>query len=454
MAFSLKRLLLIWLLVPLLVIMPVAAVIQYWLALNPAKQQIDHQLGDFAIAISAFLKTDGDAVRFEMKPETEHLLRTDQLDKEFFLVTDPKGRLIAGDAALNIPETATQSHELRYVDRNISGRAVRMLLYGVPCGMAVCQIRIAETLVKRERLHLQALVATLASILVLSLITAGIMLLAVRHGLRPLQDIRDQLAERSLDDLRPLHIPHAPDEVQPLINALNQLFCRMDIASKAQQSFLADAAHQLRTPLSVLQTESELALMEPHPESLHATLQRLQRSASRAAKLANQLLTIARTDSSVQKQPELARLDLRDIAAWAANEWAHPAYVAGVDLGFDLASAKLDGQALLLQELLSNLIHNAIEHAGKGTQVTIRTYVADHTPILEVEDNGPGITAADRPFVLQRFFRGSQAQGAGSGLGLSIVNEIARMHDASIDLATPSCGKGLLVRIIFHTERA
>ncbi|NNM79562.1 MAG: sensor histidine kinase [Gallionella sp.] len=450
---SLKRLLLIWLLVPLLIIMPVAAVVQYWLALIPAKQEIDHQLGDIAIAISGFLKVEGDSVRFDMNPETEHLLRTDQLDKEFFVVLDPAGKMIAGDAVLDLPEAAIAAGELRYVDREIAGRAIRMLVYGVPCGSNTCQVRIAETLVKRERLHFQALIATLLSILVLGLSTAGVMLLAVRHGLRPLQDLRTQLAERSLGDLRPLDVPKIPSEVQPLVNALNQLLVRLDKASKAQQSFLADAAHQLRTPLSVLQTESELALLEPHPQSLHATLQRLQHSASRAAKLANQLLTIARADSSVQKQPDFGPLDLKDIASWAANEWSHLAFVAGVDLGFELQTAPVNGQSLLLQELLSNLIHNSIEHAGKGAQVTIRTYIGNNAPILEVEDDGPGIMEEERQKVLQRFFRGSQAKGSGSGLGLAIVKEIARTHSAKVSLNTPDSGRGLLVRVTFNASR-
>lgn len=447
---SLKRLLLVWLLLPLLVIMPVAAVIQYWLALTPAKQEIDHQLGDFAIAISGFLKVEQDTIRFDMNPETEHLLRTDQLDKEFFMVADSSGKIIAGDAALNIPEAPISAGELRYEDREIAGRAIRMLVYGVSCGSRTCQVRIAETLVKRERLHFQALIATLLSILALSLTTAAVMLIAVRHGLNPLQEIRNQLAERSLDDLRPLDVPKVPSEVQPLINTLNQLFARLEKASKTQQSFLADAAHQLRTPLAALQTESELALLEPHPESSHTTLEHIHRSASRAAKLANQLLTIARADSSIQKRPDFESLDLKDIGSWSANEWSHRAFVAGVDLGFELETACVQGHVLLLQELLSNLIHNAIEHAGKGSRVTVRTGVVNQTAMLEVEDDGPGIIETERQKVLQRFFRGSHAQGSGSGLGLSIVNEIANMHNAGVTLTTPDNDKGLVVRVSFR----
>ena len=448
---SLKRQLLLWLLVPLLVIMPIVAAVQYGLALIPAQQEMDHQLGDYAIAVARILKVEGGQVRFDMTPQTEHLLRTDQLDTEFFLVIGPEGKIIAGDAGLNTFEEEISPGESRYVDRQIGGRLIRMLIYGVACGPNTCQVRIAETLVKRNKLHLQALIATFLSILALGLTTAAVVLVAVRHSLRPLQELRAQLAERSLDDLRPLDVPKIPGEVQPLVTALNQLFHRLNEASKAQKSFLADAAHQLRTPLSALQTESELALLEPHPESLHSTLERLNRSATRATKLANQLLTIARADPSVQIKSDFAPVDLKEIASWAANEWSHQAIMSGVDLGFELDTAFVNGQTVLLQEMLSNLIHNSIEHAGKNARITVRTFTSGHASILEVEDDGPGIPEDDREKVLQRFFRGRNANG--SGLGLAIVSEIARIHSARVNLGTPGNGKGLLIRISFESEQ-
>lgn len=446
---SLKQQLLLWLLVPMLVIAPMAATLQYWLALAPAKQEFDHQLGDLAIAASSFLKMEDDGPHFGMTAETERLLRTDQLDTEFFLIVAPDGKVIAGDSTLNTPEGEIASGELRYVDREINGRVLRMVVYGVACGANPCQVRIAETLLKRNRVHTQSLITTLLSILVLGLTTTGVMLVAVRHGLKPLQDLRTQLSDRTFDDLRSLDLPHAPSELQPLITTLNQLFKRLGDANTLQKAFLADAAHQLRTPLSALQTESELAMLEPHPESLHPTLERLHHSACRAAKLANQLLVIARADPDEQSMANFTRVNLKDIGAEAANEWSSRAFATGVDLGFQLEAAPVYGQPILLQELLSNLIHNSIEHAGNGSQVTVKTYVLDNASILEVEDDGPGIDEEERQKVLQRFSRGRYAKGLGSGLGLAIVNDIARIHKAKVVLTTPDNGKGLLVRITF-----
>jgi two-component system sensor histidine kinase TctE len=230
------------------------------------------------------------------------------------------------------------------------------------------------------------------------------------------------------------------------------LFKRLVDASNAQKAFLVDAAHQLRTPLTALQTESELALLEPHPESLNNTLERLNRSASRATKLANQLLAIARADPNSQNSAEFSQINLKDIAAEAANEWSSQAFSAGIDLGFQLLTAPVYGQSILLQELLSNLIHNAIEHAGRGTQITVKTYVLEKHSILEVEDNGPGIEFEELQKVLQRFYRGRQAKGFGSGLGLAIVNDIAKIHEAELVLTTSDNGKGMLVRISFLTR--
>lgn len=449
---SLKQQLLIWLLVPLLVIMPIAAAVQYRLTILPATLEIDQQLGDFAIAISSFIKQRSGKISFEMSPETEHLLRTDQVDTEFFLVIDPNGKILAGDTTLNTSEEDISVGEFRYVDRKINGRRIRMLIYGVDCGLHPCQIRIAETLLKSDKLQYKTLLTTLVSILVLGLATAGVMLIAVRHALKPLQDLRAQLSDRSLEDLRPLDAPNITSEVKPLVTTLNQLFVRLHQASEAQKAFIADAAHQLRTPLTALQTEAELALLEPHPESMNPTLKRFQYSASRLAKLANQLLTIARSDPSFQTKTDFEPVNLKDVGTWAANEWSHRSVLEDIDLGFELENATIFGQTSLLQELVSNLIHNSIEHAGRGRKVTVRSYASVGTAILEVEDDGPGIDEDEQHKVLERFVRGRNSRGSGSGLGLAIVNGIAKIHGAEVILTKPDSGEGLLVRIVFDTR--
>ena len=218
-------------------------------------------------------------------------------------------------------------------------------------------------------------------------------------------------------------------------------------AAARQQAFIADAAHPLRTPLTALRTEAELALLEPHPPALAPTLQRLNAASARAARLANQLLAVARAETELRKPDGMELVDLKTIAMAVAREWVPRALAAGVDLGFALDSARVICRPVLLEELLANLLHNAIEYAGRSAHVTVRTGVRDGAAFLEIEDNGPGIATADRLRVFERFNRGSAPRGAGSGLGLSIVRDIALRHAGSVELLDGTDGKGLLVRV-------
>lgn len=236
-----------------------------------------------------------------------------------------------------------------------------------------------------------------------------------------------------------------PRELVPLQSAFNRLFERLASAAETQREFLADAAHQLRTPLTSLQTEIELALLEPHDQRLDPLLARLRQRVQRSARLAQQLLSLARAeDRSVDVG---AALNLRDIATESGQDWAHRALPSGVDLGFELADAPALGHAFLLRELLENLIHNAVNYAGPDARITVRCGSDAAGPWLEVEDNGPGIPPAERAAATQRFRRGSSAVGIGSGLGLAIAADIASRHGGRLELLDAHAGPGLRVRL-------
>jgi two-component system sensor histidine kinase TctE len=275
------------------------------------------------------------------------------------------------------------------------------------------------------------------------------LLIATRRALRPLDALSAQVARRSLDDLPPLDTHSAPEEVGELVEAINRLFSRLRDAALAQSAFLADAAHQLRTPLTQLRTESELSLLQAHPASFAPTLTRLAAASARTARLAEQLLSLARSDASASGATPAEHFDLRVIADGLARETAHRALDRGVDLGFELQSAMVHGRPHLVRELLNNLVDNAIVHGGSGTRITVRTWREAGTAMIEVEDDGPGIPTADRDRVFERFARGSNAQPEGSGLGLSIVRQIAHAHGATVALADPERGRGLTVRVGF-----
>lgn len=451
---SLRRSLLRWLLVPLLLIAPAAATLQYRLTLEPALRAFDRSLGDTVISIADFVRAGPDGVQFEMSAQTERSIRTDQVDAIFYAVLGPQGELLAGDPPVAEPPLALAAHEWRFYDASVFNQPVRVGARGVPCGTALCQVRVAQTRSARDRLQTDMLTASALSLALLALAMAGAVLVATGRGLRPLKSLGQQLGARSLDDLRPLPVADVPREALPLAEAVNRLLDRVQAGSAAQQAFLSDAAHQLRTPLATLKTEAELALLQPHPAALAPSLQRIDQAAARAARLASQLLALARSDASARAVLPLEPVDLKALGAEAAQEWVPRALEAGIDLGFELASAVVTGQPVLLRELLANLLHNALTYAGRGAQVTLRSFTEGGAPVLEVEDDGPGIPATERPRVLQRFQRGAQAVGQGSGLGLAIVADIARAHGAQLCLADGGAGAGLCVRVVFATPEA
>lgn len=446
---SLRRSLLLWLLGPLLLIAPASAGLQYLLTLQPALRAFDRSLGDTVISIANFVRGGPGGVSFEMSAQTERSIRTDQADAIFYAVIGPQGELLAGDPPVAEPPLALAAQEWRFYDAQVFDQAVRVGARGVPCGEALCQVRVAQTRSARDRLRTDMLTASALSLALLAVATAGAVLLATARGLRPLQRLSQQLGARSLNDLRPLQGAGVPREAQPVVEAVNRLLERVHAGSSAQQAFLSDAAHQLRTPLATLRTEAELAVMQPHPPELAPNLQRINEAAARASRLASQLLSLARSDATARAVLPLVPVDLKALGAEAAAEWVPRALEAGIDLGFDLQPATTSGHAVLLRELLANLLHNALTYAGRGAQVTLRCFDPGTGAVLEVEDNGPGIAPDERPRVLQRFQRGAQAVGQGSGLGLAIVSDIVAAHGATLALLDGAAGTGLRVRVTF-----
>lgn len=454
-ATSLRRTLLLWLLWPLLLITPAAVALQYAFTLKPALRALDRSLGDSAVSIANFVHAGPDGVRFEMSAQTERSIRSAQAEAVFYVVLGAQGELLAGDPPLADGPLSLAADESRFYDAVLFAQPVRVAARGVPCGDALCQVRVGTTRSTRDALQGDMLKASVLTLLLFSAATAATVWVATARGLRPLQQLSRQLGARSLDDLRPLQPAAVPAEARGVVSALNQLFERVHAASAAQQGFLADAAHQLRTPLATLKTEAELALLpDTHGQALQAGLQRMNAAADRAARLASQLLALARSDASARAALPAETLDLKDLATQAVDEWVPRALRAGIDLGFELQPAPVVGQPFLLCEVLANLLHNALAYAGAGAQVTLRTGCSEGAAWLEVEDNGPGIAPEDRERVLQRFQRGPLAQAAGSegsGLGLAIVSDIAKAHGAVLALATAQQApeRGLRVRLSF-----
>ncbi len=440
-ARSLRAHLLRMLLPPIAAALALGAVISYFPTIEPATQAYDQALVDIGLALGSHVRVLQTEYRFELPPVVEQVLRTDRFDRIYYRVMSPAGMEIAGDPGLPSPPSEAVAHNTVY-----DGNKVRVVSVHAPCGRSTCTVLVAETMVKRERMARDLLLQSILPELLIAAATLLIVWFGVKRGLRPLARLSEEIKSRSAGDLRPIDAAGAPEETRPLVGALNGLLDEVSAASRKQQRFLADAAHQLRTPLAGLQAHAELALAQPLPEPSRAQVERVHQATIRTGRLANQLLALARAEPGVRMS--LASLDLKSLVEGEADAWVHQALPRDIDLGFELEVAQIEGDAFLLREALANLVHNALEYSQRGARVTVRTGRRERAAFIEVEDDGPGIAPAERGRVLERFYRVPGTSGTGSGLGLAIVREIASGHGASIAI-TDSPSGGCRVAITF-----
>ncbi|MBV8031914.1 MAG: sensor histidine kinase N-terminal domain-containing protein [Betaproteobacteria bacterium] len=450
---SLRAHLLRLLLLPIAGVLAVGAVAAYYLALEPATDAHDASLVDAGIALGERIRTSGGVTTVDLPFAAEQVLRTDPYDKVFYAVRDPQGHVIAGDAGIPLPDGVPLPREgTVFYDAVYGGAKIRAASYRTHCGDALCTITVAETTQKRNRLVRQILIGSVLPQALLATLTLVIVWFGVARGLAPLERLSQDIRRRSAEDLSPVAAARVPEETRPLIQALNDQLERLAALHRNQQRFLANAAHQLRTPLAGLQAHAELALAQPLPEAARAQVDQVHSATVRTARLANQLLALARAESGMR--PDLrADLDLRTLAESAADEWVHRALGRDLDLGLELSPALVRGDALLLSEAIGNLVHNALEYVPRGGHVTVRTGVRGERAFVEVEDDGPGIPPAERSRVTERFYRMPGTSGTGSGLGLAIVSEIAAAHEASMQIDSGAGGRGCRVEIRFPDPR-
>lgn len=440
-----------WLMVPVLLLLPLLGLLLFDQIERAANSSLDEALEDIALTLAAQFDSRSDEPRIEISNPMDKALRFDSQDEILYVAVAPGQRPLLGDAALLRVQPAPEAlaaGQHRQSNVQLEGRELRLVQLGTPCGPHTCQVLVAETLRKRHTLLAEIGADLIVIGIALALLMAAAVWWAIRQGLQPVTALSLELEQRDLHRLQPL-ASALPEELTPLQAAFNRLFDRLARAAEAQREFLADAAHQLRTPLTTLRTEIELAMLELNKgESaldVNGLLGRLQQRVDRSARLAQQLLALARSEANTE--PPVQNLDLRDVAAQLGEDWARRELPVGLDLGFELAPAAVRGDAFLLRELLENLVHNAVNYAGPVAQVTVRCGSTGPEAWIEVEDNGPGIAPEDRPSALQRFRRGKATAGTGSGLGLAIAADIASRHGGRLDLLDGAHGRGLRVRL-------
>lgn len=287
----------------------------------------------------------------------------------------------------------------------------------------------------------------------LVLLFAWVLISGVRSGLESINRLSEEISQRSIDDLQPLDPSGLPTEISPVVTHFNDLLVRLDDSMQAQKRFIGHAAHQLRTPLSGLKLESELMLARQLPDDVRPRAERIKSVTDRMIRLGQQLLVLARVDSSTQPQDSFERLDLCEWARISGAEWIPSARTAGVQLHMVAPDDPVwvDADPLLLEEMLSNLVDNALRY-GAGAK-NIRLIVGANPPSLAVEDDGPGIDSADSERVFEAFYRSPRANAGGSGLGLAIVREIARAHGAWWSLTSRPAFPGTRIAIVFPGPR-
>lgn len=436
---------------PILAVLAAGAWIAYRVAVDVANGAYDQSLQNSALAIANRVRVVRGQAQLALPVEAEQMLRTDEYDRVYFRVRDAKGRLVAGDDGLPVPESAEAPNTFTLFHAEYEGRRIRGVRLNVGSGANRFYVTVAETTRKREIAVRRLLLALVLPSALIVLAAAALIWFGISRGLVPLRRLERELERRGGDDLSPVEESGVPQEVRLLVRALNGLLGRLRDAGAAQRTFLEDAAHQLRTPLANLRIQLELLARDPESE---AAARQLQESVARTIRLANQLLALARAESGRPLAPDFRPVNLGTVIDELVDEWVRTADRKSIDLGFDRADAWTLGDPFMLRELAANLIDNALAYTQAGGHVTVRSGARAGTVFLEVEDNGPGIPPAERARVLERFHRVPGSAGSGSGLGLAIANDIVRAHSGALVIGEPAARVGTVVRAEFRETAA
>jgi two-component system OmpR family sensor kinase len=311
-------------------------------------------------------------------------------------------------------------------------------------------VQVAQDLSVRSNMARNLALRTLGPIAVMMPILMLVVWWVVSGSLEPVERVRTQVASRQADDLSPVAESGVPDEVQPLVQELNLLFGRVRTAFDAQQHFVADAAHELRTPLAALRLQAQSLERADNQEARKVAVGRLLAGIDRATRLVEQLLVLARQEASAAGGTARETVDLAELARRAVADMAGVAQAKGVDLGLQQADpAQVAGQPDALNILLRNLVDNAVKYTPSGGAVDIAVRAQDGAVKLVVEDSGPGIPPEERERVFNRFYRIAGSEAQGSGLGLAIIKSIAERHGARLELGTSERLGGLSATVIF-----
>ncbi|CAG7857806.1 two-component system, OmpR family, sensor histidine kinase TctE [biofilm metagenome] len=442
------------LIIPLILIITVETILSYFVTLHYVNKTYDRWLLDTARALAQEIKLGDGKVLVELPPAALEIVKWDDQDKTHFKIESSNLGFLTGDN--QIPEPSGQldvtnpvfSHS---VIRNEPVRIVSMALKK-ETSQDTFFVHVAETLNKRREMMLDILLADLLPQIALVTIISVYLLAVLKRVLKPLYVLADEIAKRSPRDLSPIEEAHVFEEVKTLTDTINDLLHRLAQAIAAQQRFIANAAHQLRTPLAGFVIQAERAAREQDIAMIRPALYQMQTSANRLSHTVNQLLVLAKSEP-VDGTYEFKTFDLSDLVRTTCMDWAPKALQRHMELSFDNADRDLFilGDENLLRELLANLLDNAISYGRDAGNISVRLTASPH-PVLIMEDDGPGIPPSEKEKIFERFYRIQGSTGNGCGLGLAIVKEIAELHQIRLELNNCNAESGTRIVLTFPVQ--
>jgi two-component system, OmpR family, sensor histidine kinase TctE len=455
-----------WMLAPLLVLWPLSLGLTWVVAQAIASRPFDRDLADVARALARQVQlqtvitatsANPAPARAELERIARLLARDDDDDRTYFQLLGRRGELLAGEAVLAVPGEEPPSGSeggLRFRDDVVGDEPVRVAyLWLAPAGAAGSNnnqalVQVAQTLHKRSQLATEIIKGVIVPQFVILPLAVVLVWLALARGIRPLAELQQRIRQRKNTDLSAIAEGDVPEEVAPLVRSINDLLQRLDGSIATQRQFLADAAHQLKTPLAGLRMQAELAAREidsgrGDPASMKHSLRQIAWASQRASHMVNQLLAMARAEDNGQAERHrvvamaaVTRAVVRDFVPRAIEKQIDLGY-EGPEEAVDSPSTRLTGEPVLLGEMVRNLVDNALQYTPAGGSVTARVLpaTAERGLVLEVEDSGPGIAVGEREAVFRPFYRALGTQVDGSGLGLAIVQEVAHRHGANVTIS-------------------
>ncbi|HEV2611108.1 MAG TPA: sensor histidine kinase N-terminal domain-containing protein [Noviherbaspirillum sp.] len=440
-----------WMLVPLLLLWPMSIAITYLVAKSIANYPFDHALDDTVTVLAQQVKEVNGKVVALLPNTSRDLLRADDVDNIYFQIIGTRGEYVDGDRDMPMPppdEEKPLPGSVIFRNDVMRGNDVRIAYTYIDMkprngGKGATEsdlalVQVGETLDKRVEHANEIIKGVILPQFIILPIALALVWFALSRGLSPLAELQRHIRERRPDDLSPIDSRQVPEEISPLVSSLNDMLERLSQTIHMQKRFIADAAHQMKTPLAGMRMQSELALRQTNYDEVHRSLEQLSKSSESATRLVNQLLALARAENQTPEAKPFVPLELSELARNVVQDWVQASFTHRIDLGFEQPGypVMVLGNPITLRELLSNLIDNALRYTPAGGSVTVRVGAGEGGGIatLEVEDTGPGIPYAERTHVFERFYRILGNQAEGSGLGLSIVREIAQQHGATVDI--------------------